>query len=241
MTLSQSLLQALGRNPSRTSAIPIHPGYTTPPTSTSSTFPDEIYSPDSPFAPDSSSSRAASSSYNVPLNSSRSVSSGTTSAAPGGTGAGVGDRDKRVQAQAQLIKRPEDVFKIVKDRLFSWSYMMQWYQGCVSHPAKFPSPLSDADGGVGSRDVHWFNTVKVTRTALETSLGPMRVDGRARNFFMLGASLSLLFDISVAADFLKALLKLLDDWEAWTEGNSGSNKGVVSNHDLPLPNALKVV
>ncbi len=41
-----------------------------------------------------------------------------------------GDRDReRKVAPGQVMRRPEDVFKVVKDRLFSWSYMMQWYQG----------------------------------------------------------------------------------------------------------------
>lgn len=30
-----------------------------------------------------------------------------------------------------VIRRSDDVFKVVKDRVFSWSYMMQWYQGWV--------------------------------------------------------------------------------------------------------------
>lgn len=118
--LDQSLLQALGKNPSRTSAIPIP--CTTPPTSTSSIFPDsstDPYSPDSPFWPDSASSRGTNS-FQAPIHSSRSVSGSTT----------IGERERKEKvASAQVIRRPEDVFKVVKDRLFSWSYMMQWYQG----------------------------------------------------------------------------------------------------------------
>jgi len=29
----------------------------------------------------------------------------------------------------QNMKKPEDVLKLVKERMFSWSYMMQWYEG----------------------------------------------------------------------------------------------------------------
>jgi hypothetical protein len=29
----------------------------------------------------------------------------------------------------RVIKRPEDVFRLVRDRLFGWSYLMQWYEG----------------------------------------------------------------------------------------------------------------
>jgi len=84
---------------------------------------------------------------------------------------------------------------------------------------------ADADG-LTLRDVHWFNTVKISRSAVESSLGPNKVDQKARNFFILGASLSALFDIATAPDFLRALLKLLEEWESWTEGNTGG-KGVV--------------
>ena len=76
------------------------------------------------------------------------------------------------------------------------------------------------------RDVHWFNTVKIPRQALETSLGPGKVDQRARNMFVLGASLAALFDIQQISDFLKAALKMLDEWESWTEGSSKGVKGI---------------
>lgn len=81
------------------------------------------------------------------------------------------------------------------------------------------------------RDIHWFNTVKISRPAVEASLGPSKVDQRARNFFVLGASLSALFDVAAVGDLLKALLKLLEEWEMWTEGNTGG-KGVVSHRIL---------
>lgn len=71
-------------------------------------------------------------------------------------------------------------------------------------------------------DIHWFNTIKVSRQALEASLGPAKVDTRARNLYLLGMSMSPLFDISNASDFVRALLKLLDDWEAAiVEGGKG--------------------
>ena len=80
-----------------------------------------------------------------------------------------------------------------------------------------------------SRDIHWFNTVKISRSAVEAALGPSKVDQRARQFFILGASLSPLFDIASATDFFKALLKLLEDWDSWLEG-VGANKGMVGSH-----------
>lgn len=52
------------------------------------------------------------------------------------------------------------------------------------------------------------------------------LERRARNFYVLGCSLAGLFDIAGAGEFLKALLKLLDEWEAWDSGREG--KGVVS-------------
>lgn len=97
----------------------------------------------------------------------------------------------------------------------------------VSGVGRTPTSDSVFLGFDRNSDVHWFNTVKISRSAIESSLGPSRVDSRARNFFILGASLSALFDIAQAPDFLKALLKLLEEWESLTEGNTG-NKGVVS-------------
>lgn len=69
-----------------------------------------------------------------------------------------------------------------------------------------------------TRDVHWLNTVKVTKSSLESSLGPAKVDQRARNFFVLGTSMSALFDINSVTDFLRSLLRLLDEWETFAEG-----------------------
>ena len=40
------------------------------------------------------------------------------------------------------IRRPEDVFRIVKERVFGWSYMMQWYQGLVWALGSLPNALS---------------------------------------------------------------------------------------------------
>ncbi|ORY29163.1 hypothetical protein BCR39DRAFT_533034 [Naematelia encephala] len=204
---SNSLLQALGKSSSsstsRTSAIPITPVYTTPPTSTSSVFPDDPYSPESPYYGENASSfRAGSSTYNLPLHSARSVSASTVSGSSK-------DRDEKGKRSAidgpgasQAIRRPEDVFRVVKDRLFSWSYMMQWYQG----------------------EVHWFNTVKISRSTIEAALGPSKVDSRSRNYFLLGASLATLFDIMQVAEYLKALLKVLEEWEHLVE--MGGGKGV---------------
>jgi len=81
---------------------------------------------------------------------------------------------------------------------------------------------SDYTVGADFSDIHWFNTIKVSRQALEASLGPAKVDTRARNLYLLGMSMSPLFDISNASDFVRALLKLLDDWEAAiVEGGKG--------------------
>ncbi|WVF65733.1 hypothetical protein IAT40_000465 [Kwoniella sp. CBS 6097] len=101
-----------------------------------------------------------------------------------------------------VLRRPEDVFRLVRERMLSWSYMMEWYQG----------------------DTHWLNTVRIPRHTLELVIGAKSLESRARNYYVLGISLSALFDIPSSGEFLKALLKLLDDWESWAEG-SGS-KGV---------------
>lgn len=41
------------------------------------------------------------------------------------------DRETIVNQKGAVVRRPEDLVKVVKDRMFSWSYMMTWYQGCV--------------------------------------------------------------------------------------------------------------
>jgi len=52
---------------------------------------------------------------------------------------------------------------------------------------------------------------------VEKELGPGKLDLRARNYFILGTSLAMLFDITVAGDFLRALIRLLDEWEYYCE------------------------
>lgn len=76
-----------------------------------------------------------------------------------------------------------------------------------------------------NRDTHWLNTVKVRRELVEKELGPGRLDQRARQYFILGTSLAMLFDITVASDFLRALLRLLEEWEVYCEKGA---KGMVS-------------
>lgn len=70
------------------------------------------------------------------------------------------------------------------------------------------------------RDTHWFNTVKIPRTTTEAHLGPKALESRARNFFILGISLGLVFDIANGSDFLKAVNRVLDEWETMGEGGS---------------------
>lgn len=52
---------------------------------------------------------------------------------------------------------------------------------------------------------------------MEKELGPGKLDLRARNYFILGTSLAMLFDITVASDFLRALTRLLEEWEYYCE------------------------
>ncbi|KAL7421412.1 hypothetical protein Q5752_004297 [Cryptotrichosporon argae] len=117
-------------------------------------------------------------------------------ASAGSLYAGGGKADKQAG-----VRRPEDVFRLVKDRLLSWSYLMQWYQG----------------------DIFWLNTLRVPRSALEAHLGAKQVDARARAFLVLGASLAALFDVATADAYLRAVLRLLEEWESWAEGGG---KGV---------------
>jgi hypothetical protein len=52
---------------------------------------------------------------------------------------------------------------------------------------------------------------------VEKELGPGKLDLRARNYFILGTSLAMLFDITVASDFLRALTRLMEEWEYYCE------------------------
>lgn len=59
---------------------------------------------------------------------------------------------------------------------------------------------------------------------MERELGPGKLDQRARQYFILGTSLAMLFEITVAGDFLRALQRLLDEWEYYCEKGA---KGMV--------------
>lgn len=125
-----------------------------------------------------------------------------------------------------VFRRPEDVYKVVRDRILSWSYMMEWYQGLAepsSPKSCYAAHLIDSS----RRDAHWFNTVHIPRTDIEQILGYKHLETRARNYYALGISLSALFDIPASEDFLRALIKLLEEWESFCEGSTGA-KGVVS-------------
>ena len=79
----------------------------------------------------------------------------------------------------------------------------------------------------GYSDTHWLNTVKVRRELVEKDLGPHKLDQRARQYFVLGTSLAMLFDITVASDFLRALTRLMEEWEYYCEKGG---KTMVSAH-----------
>ncbi|GFZ51454.1 hypothetical protein JCM24511_09218 [Saitozyma sp. JCM 24511] len=146
--------------------------------------------------PGSSGMRASGSSWTLPMGmGGRSVSSSGLggSTAPPVPSMGEGKGSQRV------IKRPEDVFRLVRDRLFGWSYLMQWYEG----------------------DIHWLQTVKIPRSTIEAALGAKQLESRARNFLVLGMSLAPLFDIANVHEFLRALARVLDEWESFAEGGGG--------------------
>ncbi|KAK6904542.1 hypothetical protein I203_105357 [Kwoniella mangroviensis CBS 8507] len=240
----KSLLQAFGKSSSsssssRQSAIPLPSSSTytsgggggggggslpgsaqsTPLTSTTSTFNhDEIYSPS--FSPEYQNHPH----YHADTISlaSRTTASHTHGPGPGTYGLGGGyphghghgggrstsanysikEKNTNNEKGERNIKRPEDVFRLVRERIIGWSYLGEWYQG----------------------DTHWLNTVRIPRSTLESSIGPKQLESRARNFHILGISLSSLFDIPSSNEFLKALLKLLDEWETFSD--SGGGKGV---------------
>lgn len=68
--------------------------------------------------------------------------------------------------------------------------------------------------------VHWFNTVLLTRPKLEAALDPAsRLTARTTRFAVLGMSLSGILDITTVGDFVKALVNLLQEYEAIPDAN----------------------
>ncbi|WWC91400.1 uncharacterized protein L201_006344 [Kwoniella dendrophila CBS 6074] len=150
-------------------------------------------------------SRSSSSNYNLPLSSTSTSTSKNDKSSKDETGTlrsnSNNEKDEKSKDKSSM-KRPEDVFKLVRERIMSWSYLNEWYQG----------------------DTFWLNTVRISRSTLENSIGSKQLENRARNFYILGISLSSLFDIPSSLEFLKALIKLLDEWEGFTD--TGGTKGV---------------
>lgn len=58
----------------------------------------------------------------------------SSSAAAGPSSTPTGKGGSGSAAQGDGVKRIDDVFRLVKERVFGWSYLMQWYQGYVSKP-----------------------------------------------------------------------------------------------------------
>lgn len=97
--------------------------------SPSLTSSDESHDPSS-YAFGGEGSRGAGSIYH---GVGRSVSGGSNSSMYG-----------RAQAPSQIprnVRRVEDVFVLVRERVFQWSYLMQWYNGYVGTGVG-PSPPS---------------------------------------------------------------------------------------------------
>ena len=151
----QSILGAFSKpNVTRTSSIPLNPNSApphtssyyaanhTPSTSTSSHFPDQQSLDFSPEYSETVSTRTGSyiTGGGGTLGS-RSISGSTIGPAPMSAGIGQGGMSSSASMSGSgpvgsgtgekkvVIRRPEDVFRVTRDRLFSWSYMMQWYQG----------------------------------------------------------------------------------------------------------------
>lgn len=75
---------------------------------------------------------------------------------------------------------------------------------------------------MGFSDSHWFNTVKIPPSAVESYLGAKQLETRSRNYYVLGMSLGMLFDISGGSDFLRALIRLLEEWDGMADGTGGN-------------------
>jgi hypothetical protein len=72
-----------------------------------------------------------------------------------------------------------------------------------------------------------LDTIKVPDTALDASVGPAKMEQRSRHYYLLSTSLSTAFDIIGVAEFLKALLRILEEWEVYT-AEGGASKVVRS-------------
>ena len=78
-----------------------------------------------------------------------------------------------------------------------------------------------------SSPLHLPSLHRSALTFLHLTIPPRpRIPPRSKHLFILGLSLSPLFDIPQGMDFVKTTLRVLDEWEAWTEGGAG--KGMVS-------------
>lgn len=108
-------------------------------------------------------------------------------------GGGSRDRDRHGErkstgsaAPQQGIRRPEDLFRVVKERLLAWSYLVQWYQGYVPFfTAQLFGPLTDQRHPLAqhrqslplrSHRLPWPRSARRTRPLL---LRPRRLPRRA--------------------------------------------------------------
>ncbi|CDZ97285.1 hypothetical protein [Phaffia rhodozyma] len=89
--------------------------------------------------------------------------------------------------------------EMIKKRLGTWDLLKSGHQGRM----------------------YWCDTMYVNIRDLETSIDPQAFKTRPYSFFLLGMSLSPLLDIPSLMDYTKALLKVLDEYEAFTEGKGG--------------------
>jgi len=74
---------------------------------------------------------------------------------------------------------------------------------------------------------------------VEKELGPGKLDLRARNYFILGTSLAMLFDITVASDFLRALTRLLEEWEYYCEKGGKTMVSLSPNGDHTMTDSYR--
>ncbi|KLT41443.1 hypothetical protein CC85DRAFT_286475 [Cutaneotrichosporon oleaginosum] len=163
-------------------------------------------------------------SYNFSERSAGSIYHGVGRSVSGSSSSSMYGRSQAPSQVPRNVRRVEDVFVLVRERVFQWSYLMQWYNG----------------------DQPWLNTVHVERSALEAALGTKQLDTLARQEYALGLSLAALFDIAGAQDFLRAAYQLMGEWEQWSEqsANSGKVVGPIRNffrprRPVPRPSAAQ--
>ncbi|CAG8522755.1 11577_t:CDS:2, partial [Acaulospora colombiana] len=92
----------------------------------------------------------------------------------------------------------DSLYELVQKRISTFTYLKQVHEG----------------------KVHWFNTVCLSKEDLGMVYENLRMKKRTGNFFILGASLAPILDITNSQDYVKALSVMLQEFEYHTTEHS---------------------